>query len=85
MISFIYDEKDPEFCTDVLISNLVKEYKVKEITVKGESKDGTYKFNDTKKFILKTENYFVLIETDKPAYKPGDKGLNKIISNYRIF
>jgi hypothetical protein len=51
---------------------------MKEITVKGESIDGTYKFNDTKKFTLKTENFFVSIETDKPAYKPGDKGLINI-------
>jgi hypothetical protein len=58
-----------------LINNLVKEYKIKEISIRGESIDGTYKFNDTKKFTLKTENNFVLIETDKPAYKPSDKGI----------
>jgi hypothetical protein len=46
---------------------------MKEIHISGQSQDGSYVFNDSKKFTYKPKQYFSLIETDKPAYKPGEK------------
>lgn len=46
---------------------------VKQIKVSGKSNDGSYEFNETRRFTYKTKNRLTLIETDKPVYKPGDK------------
>ena len=53
---------------------------VKKIFVKGQTASASYKFEDSKVFTVKKVNSFTLIETDKPTYKPKDKGffLNKI-------
>ena len=47
---------------------------VKKIFVKGQTASASYKFEDSKVFTVKKVNSFTLIETDKPAYKPKDKG-----------
>ena len=66
---------ESETCIDVQIkSESIAESKLKKLTVKGYSTSGTYKFEDTKPFTTKKINSFTLIETDKPAYKPKDKG-----------
>ena len=51
------------------------DFKTKEIKIKGQSTDKAYKFSDSKKFTYRPKSYFSLIETDKPVYKPGDRGL----------
>ena len=61
-------------CVDLLISNSnLTQTTLKEISVKGSSRDGLYSFRDTKKYTYKEKSHFSLIETDKPVYKPGDK------------
>ena len=40
---------------------------------------GETKFNDTRYFIYKISKSFTLVETDKPAYKPGEKGFFKML------
>ena len=47
---------------------------VKKIFVKGQTVSGSYKFEDSKVFTIKKVNSFTLIETDKPAYKPKERG-----------
>ena len=56
-------------------SNLSDTSTAKKIFIKGEAVSGSYKFEDSKVFAVKKVNSFTLIETDKPAYKPKDKGL----------
>lgn len=67
---------EAESCVDVPINTQLKETIQKKIFVKGESLSGNYKFEDSKFFEYKTKTSFTLIETDKPAYKPGDKGID---------
>jgi hypothetical protein len=67
--------KVSQYCVDVRINNIVDETKVKLIKVYGKSQNDDYQFNDTKKFTYKIKNYFTMVETDKPIYKPGDKGI----------
>lgn len=46
----------------------------------GKSSDGSYEFNETRKFTYKHKNKLTLIETDKPVYKPGDKVRIRLLS-----
>ena len=46
----------------------------RKIKIAGSSEDKQYNFSDEKSFELKASNAFTLIETDKPVYKPGQKG-----------
>ena len=69
-----------QICIDVPINSNLTESSTKTITIKGSSADGKYTFSDTKKFTYKPNNYFSLIETDKPTYKPGDKVRMRILT-----
>lgn len=60
-------------CFDIQIKDVSPDTQTKQIKITG-STNGDYKFEDTKSFSYKPVNYFRLIETDKPAYKPGEKG-----------
>ncbi|CAF1002903.1 unnamed protein product [Brachionus calyciflorus] len=67
---------DPKIksCFDIPIKEAISEFISDcKITITGSSLDNSYKFNDSKYFSIKKENYFRMIETDKPIYKPGDK------------
>ncbi len=52
----------------------------KRLTVSGGTLDGSYKFENTKSFILKTSSSLSFVETDKPVYKPGQKVQIRILS-----
>ena len=69
---FLWDET----CLDVKILklNITDDKKRKSIKVTVTNMNGDSKFNDTKYFLYKISNSFTLVETDKPVYKPGDKG-----------
>lgn len=67
---------EPQKCIEIGINDSLNQTKVKQIKVYGKANanNDDYEFNETKKFTYKRVNYFTLIETDKPVYKPGDKG-----------
>ena len=54
----------------------------KTIKVIVKNMNGEVMFNDKRHFIYKLSSSFTLLETDKPIYKPGEKGyLNKFDLN----
>lgn len=54
----------------------------KHIKIIGSTDDLAHNFSDDKVFFYKRMISFNLIETDKPVYKPGQKGaLNKCESH----
>jgi hypothetical protein len=66
----MFSNIEKENCYDVQINVNFTGTKLKRLTINGTS--GSYAFSDTKSFTIKAKNSFHMIETDKPAYKPGD-------------
>ena len=56
------------------------------MTVSGETLSGDYKFDNSKRVSVKKISDLTFIETDKPVYKPGQKGIEiKRIIDYNIY
>jgi hypothetical protein len=45
------------------------------LIVSGETLNGDYRFNNSKIVSVKKISDLTFIETDKPVYKPGQKGI----------
>ena len=63
-----------ESCFDIKIRKGISVDNAKRLIVRGETVDRDYKFEDSKQFLVKKVGDLTFIETDKPIYKPGQKG-----------
>ena len=64
-----------ETCLFIHVNNFNQQSPLtKYINVKGSDIEKTYNFSEKKQFKIICENNFDFIETEKPIYKPGDKG-----------
>lgn len=64
-----------ETCFGLKIQKSISDYETKTLIVSGETLNGDYRFNNSKIVSMKKISDLTFIETDKPVYKPGQKGI----------